>query len=141
MSAESDSQIAEFTLVLLSDFGQSNCGGILLVNKFAQGSFSLHEAVGDVQLFAEVGKPDNQFDGVDVVGNCDKFGFFLFNEFGDVVESELKVIGLRFRNFLFWVKIIVLSALNLASATNRALRCLASYGEYFFKSLNNTLAE
>jgi hypothetical protein len=51
------------------------------------------------------------------------------------------MIGFAFGDFFFWVKYNLLSALNLASATNRALRCLASSGEYFLSNLNKTFAE
>lgn len=141
VGAEGGSQVGELSLVLLADFSQSNHGGVLLVDEFAEGSLSLDEAVGDVHLLAEVGEPEDNVDGVDVVGNGDQLGLLVFNEFGDVVESELEVIGLGFVHFLLCIRTDILSALNLASSTNRALRCLASSGEYFFRSLKRTPAE
>jgi hypothetical protein len=58
-----------------------------------------------------------------------------------MVEPELEVVGFALGDVLLCIRWELLSALNLASATNRALRCLASSGEYFFNSLNKTLAE
>ena len=58
-----------------------------------------------------------------------------------MVDSEFKMVGFGILDWFFLINRSILSALNLASATNRALRCLASSGEYFFKSLKRTFAE
>jgi hypothetical protein len=111
------------------------------VDKLSEGSFSLDEAVWDIHLSAEVGEPDNKFDGIDVVSNHNKLGLLFLNKFGDMVKTELNVVRLGVFNLFLFIMQQVLSALNLASATNRALRCLASSGEYFFRSLKRTPAE
>jgi hypothetical protein len=141
VSAEGSSQVVKFSLIFLSNFSEGHSSGIFLVDELAQGSFSLDEAVRDVQLFAEVGEPEDQLNGVHIVGNNNQLGLFLFNQTSDVIETKLEVIRLGFLNFLLCITGKVLSALNLASETNRALRCLASSGEYFLRSLNKTLAE
>jgi hypothetical protein len=110
------------------------------VDQLAESGFSLDEAVGDAELLAEVGEPDDELDGLDVVGDDDQLGLLLLDQLGDVVESELEVVGLGLLDFLFCIKRGILSALNLASEVNRAWRCLASSGEYFFSSRNRTLA-
>ena len=71
------------------------------MNESAKGALALHKAVGDVDLAAEVGQPGDKFDGVDVVGDGDKLGLAVFDEFGDVVESELEVVGLGVVDFFF----------------------------------------
>ena len=93
MGPEGSSQVVELTLVFLSNVGQSNNSCVFLVDQFAEGSFSLDEAVRDVHLLAEGGEPDDKFDGFDVVGNGDDLGLSVLDELGDVVESEFKVMG------------------------------------------------
>ena len=71
------------------------------MNKLAEGSFSLNKTVRDVHLFAELGKPDNEFDGFDVVGNDNQLSLFVFDEFGDVVQTKLQVVRFCVIDFLF----------------------------------------
>lgn len=141
VSSESRCEVVQLGFVFLSDFGQGKNGGVLLVDKLSKGSFSLNKAVWDVHLSAEGGEPDDEFDGVNVVSNDNKLGFFVLNELGDMIQAELDVVWLGVLDLFLLVKEYILSALNLASATNRALRCLASSGEYFFNNLNKTFAE
>ena len=72
-----------------------------MVNQFTEGGFSLDEAVWDVHLLAEGGEPDDQFDGFDVVGDGDELSFLVFDELGDVVESELEVVGFALGDLFF----------------------------------------
>ena len=94
VGSEGGGEVVEFVLVFLADLSEGDDGGVLLVDQFAEGSLSLHEAVGDFQFAAEVGEPDDQLDGVDVVGDDHQLGLLLLDELGDVVESELQVEGL-----------------------------------------------
>ena len=141
VSSEGRCEVVQLGFVFLSDLGQGKDGGVLLVDELSEGSFSLNKAVRDVHLSAEGGEPDDEFDGVDVVSDDNEFGLFVLNELGDMVQAELDVIRLGVLDLFLLVKEYILSALNLASATNRALRCLASSGEYFFNNLNKTFAE
>ena len=141
VSSEGSSQVVDLTLIFLPHVSQSHHCSILLVDQSAEGGLPLDEAVGYVHLSAEVGQPDDKLDGIDVVGNDDQLGFLVLNQLGDVIESEFQVVRLGVLHFLFCIKADVLSALNLASPTNRARRCLASSGEYFLRSLKRTLAE
>ena len=68
------------------------------MNQLSESSLALDEAVGDVHLLAESGKPDDQFNRFDVVGNSDNLGLSVLDEFGDVVESEFEVMGFNFGN-------------------------------------------
>lgn len=102
VGSESRSKVVDFSFVFLSNVSNGEDGGVLLVNKLSEGSFSLDEAVWDIHLSAEVGKPDNKFDGIDVVGNHNKLGLLFLNKFGDMVETELNVVRLGvFNLFLF----------------------------------------
>ena len=96
MGSEGSCQVVELTLILLSHVGQSHHSCVFLVNQLAESSLSLDEAVGDVHLLAESGQPDDKFDGFDVVGNGDDLGLSVFNELGDVIESEFEVVGFDF---------------------------------------------
>ena len=80
--------------VLLLDFGQGEAGGGLLVDQLPESRLPLDEAVGDPLLPAEGGEEDHEFDGVDVVSHNHELGLAEFDEFGDVVETELDVDGL-----------------------------------------------
>ncbi len=55
MSSEGAGKVVELSLIFLSDFGKGNNCGVLLVDKAAEGRFSLDEAVRDVEFSAEVG--------------------------------------------------------------------------------------
>lgn len=56
-------------------------------------SLALDDGVGDTHLAAEGGEEDNQFDGVNVVGDQDQGGFLGFDEAHDVVETIFDGIG------------------------------------------------
>ena len=101
VSSEGSSQVVELTFILLSHLSQSHCGSVFLVDQFAESSLSLDEAVWDVHLLAEGGEPDNQFEGFDVIGDGDELGFLVLYELGDVVESELEMVGLALGDLFF----------------------------------------
>ena len=101
MSPESSSQVVELAFVFLAHIGQSNHCSVLLVDQFAQGALALDKTVGDVDLAAEVGKPCDELNRVNVVGNSDELGLAVLNELGDVVESKLEVVGLGIVDFFF----------------------------------------
>ena len=71
------------------------------MDQSAQGALALDEAVGDVDLAAEVGKPCDELNGVNVVGNSDELGLAVLNELGDVVEPKLEVVRLGIVDFFF----------------------------------------
>jgi len=83
----------EFSLVLLGDILKSNGGSSLLTDELTESCLTLDEAERNVHLSAELGEPDNQFDGVDIVSDDDESSLLLFNELGDVVKTELKNLG------------------------------------------------
>ena len=101
MSSEGSSKVVELSFVFLSHLSQSDYGGIFLVDELAEGSFSLDEAVWDVHLLAEGGEPDNEFEGLDVVSNGNKLGLLVLDELGDVIESELEMVGLALGDLFF----------------------------------------
>ena len=67
----------------------------------AQFGSSSHETVGNVHSSAEVGHPEDEFDRINIGGNGNEFGFFLFNQFGDMVQSELDYVWLLFVDWFF----------------------------------------
>jgi len=77
-------------LVFLSDTGKGNAGGVLKSNQFTESCLSLDEAERNVLLSAELGKPDNSFDGVNIAGDDDKSSFLVFDEAGNVIQTVLK---------------------------------------------------
>ena len=75
--------------VFTTDFGESEAGGGLEVNKLTKVSLATDEAEGDTLLSAESGQMDDDLNGVDVVGDHDKLSLTLLNESSHVVETEL----------------------------------------------------
>jgi len=80
---------SELRLVFLSDTGDRNTGGDLLVNQSSQSSLILDNHEGDLHLSAKSRHPHDEFDRIDIAGDEDKLGLLLFNKSGDVLESEL----------------------------------------------------
>ena len=109
------------------------------MDELAEFGLSSDEAVRNVHFSAESGDPDNELDGINIVGNDNKLGFSLFNQLCDMVKSEFEMEGLWFLNILFWITISLLSAFAFASEVRRAFLSFLSSGEYFLRSLNKTL--
>jgi hypothetical protein len=84
-------EVFEVFLVHLSD---GDAGGGLHVAKFAEVGLTADEAVSDLLFTAKGGQVDHGLNGINVVGHDDKLGLGLFNQGGDVVETELEVDGL-----------------------------------------------
>ncbi len=91
VSQEVFSQLLQVLVVFFFDFGQSEARRRLLVHELSESSFSLEEAERYALLPAECGEEDHHFDWVDVVSNDDELGSIVFNEFRDVVDSELDI--------------------------------------------------
>ena len=89
------SDVIEFSLVLF-EVSKSNNGSSFLVDQLSESGFVLHNSVGDVKRLAEGGEEDDCFNRVDVGGDEDQLGSFLFYEVGDVVQSVFKSDGLGF---------------------------------------------
>ena len=54
--------------------GKHDLRGSLLVDDLTKGGLALDDAVWHLHLAAEGWQPDDQFDGVDVVGNHNELG-------------------------------------------------------------------
>jgi len=89
LSLEGLNQVIEFSLILLSDTSQSDNTGSLLANQFSESCLTSDEAERNFLLSAELRKPDNSFNGVNIVGNDDESSFFILNKTGDVVQAVL----------------------------------------------------
>ena len=59
----------------------------------AQAGFTFYYCVGHAHFTAEGGKEDDEFDGVDVVGDQDEIRFFVFDQADDVVEAVFDGVG------------------------------------------------
>ena len=87
------SDVIKLSLVLF-EVSESDDGGGLLVDEFAESGLVSDDGIGNVESLAEGGEENNGLDGIDVVGDEDQLGSLLLNEVGDVVETELKGDGL-----------------------------------------------
>ena len=75
--------------VFLADFSESDAGSGLLVDELAEASLTLNEGEGDSLLSAESREESEELKGVNVVSNNNELSLTLFNEFSNVVETEL----------------------------------------------------
>jgi len=89
LSAEVLGKNFEVLEVLLADFSESDASGGLLVDELAEASLTLNEGEGDSLLSAESREESEEFNGVNVVSNNNELSLTLFNEFSDMVETEL----------------------------------------------------
>jgi hypothetical protein len=64
------------------------------VNNSSETSLALDDGVGDTHLAAQSRQENNQFDGVDIVGNQDERGLLVLDETNDVVETVLDGVRL-----------------------------------------------
>lgn len=87
-------KVLEIFKVLFVHLSDGDAGGGLQVDKLAEVSLTADEAVGDLLFTAKGGQVDYGLNGINVVGHDDKLGLGLFNQGGDVVETELEVDGL-----------------------------------------------
>jgi hypothetical protein len=78
----------------LLDVSEGNTGSGLAVYEPSESGLSLNEAEWDLVLSAEGWEEGHDFDWVDIMGNDNKSGLLLFNEGGDVVQTELEVLWL-----------------------------------------------
>ena len=79
--------------VFLVDIDNGQAGSGLLVDNLTQPRLGLDNGVGDTHSLAESGQPDNQLDGLDIMGDQDQLGLLLLNQGGDVVQTELDNVG------------------------------------------------
>ena len=80
--------------VFVANLGESDARSSLHVDELAEVGLAADKAEGNALLSAERGQVHDDLERVDVVGNHDKLGLVLFDESGDVVETELDVDGL-----------------------------------------------
>lgn len=85
---------SKLLLVFRLDINKGKSSGSLLVDKCSQTGLGLDNAVRDTHLAAEGWEPDNEFNGVDIVGNDNEGGLLGFNEGSDVVDTVLDDNGL-----------------------------------------------
>jgi len=79
--------------VFLVNFGESNAGGSLQVDKFSKSGLAADESVWNILSSAKSWKMNNSFNGVNVMGDENKFSLVFLNKSGHVVETELDVVG------------------------------------------------
>lgn len=111
LASEGLQQRLEFTVVFLGNVLQSDGGGGLLANKLSESCLALNEAERNVHSSAELWEPEDQFNWVNVVSDDDESSLLLFNQVGDVVETE-------FQNSRLWAGfLLALLALVYSSKT------------------------
>jgi hypothetical protein len=84
----------EVTLVFALDFLDSDDSGGLLVDYGTETGLALDDHIRDTHLAAESGDEDDEFDGIDIMGDDDESGFLGLDEGNDVVKAVFHEQGL-----------------------------------------------
>lgn len=92
---------AKLRFVRLSNAGQANASGILLVDKGPQTGLVLDNHERNLHLSAKGRHPHHEFNRIDVAGNQDQLGLLFFDQGGHMLQAELhNMRGLARRFFL-----------------------------------------
>ena len=117
----------EILEVFLMDLSEGNCGGGLLVDELAEVSLSTDEAEGNTLGSAKSWQTDNQFNGVNIVGNNNELGLSFFDEVSHMVKTELDVDGL--------------ASVSLAASVGLGLKSLSLVGSGLWAVFSEHLEE
>jgi len=77
-------------VIFLADLSNGDAGGGLLVDELTETCLTLDESVGDTLLSAESWQEHEEFNWVNVVSHHNELCLTVFNELGNVVETELE---------------------------------------------------
>ena len=61
----------EASFIFLININHSNAGSSFLMHQFSESGLSFDEEEGDALSSAELRKPEDKFNGIDVMGNAD----------------------------------------------------------------------
>lgn len=82
--------LCQLCLVFWADLSEcDSCGG-LDVNGLTQASRASYNAVRYIHLAAKRRKPNDELDGINVMGDHDQRSLLLFDKFSDMVDTKLK---------------------------------------------------
>lgn len=90
---DSFDEFRKLLFVLGFNVSKSNRSYHFPTDELSKTSTSLDDAIRNVEFLAEGRKPDDDFDRVDVVGDNDELGFFLFDEGYDFVDPGFETWG------------------------------------------------
>lgn len=85
---------SEIVLVFGLDISQNDGSSSLLVDEGSETRLGLDDAVGDSHLAAKGGQPEDELNGINIVGDDNQLGLLGFYESGDVVDTVLDHDGL-----------------------------------------------
>jgi len=86
--------------IFLSDRGQSDNGGVLLVNEGTESRLALENAEWNILLSAQGWEPADKLDWVDIVGDDNELGLFVLDEGSDLMDTVLDSKWLLFVTLL-----------------------------------------
>jgi len=86
--------LSKIGLVILVDGSESQSSGSLLANNLSKTSLALDNGIRHLHLAAESGKPDDNFQGINVMSNQHKSGLLLFDQSSDVLDTIFYNVGL-----------------------------------------------
>jgi len=78
--------------MLFVNTSDGNSGSSFFSDKGSESGLVFNDAIRYLHLSAQSWKPNHQFNGINIVSDDNKFGFLLFNERSDVVDTELEEV-------------------------------------------------
>jgi hypothetical protein len=139
----------KLTLVLRSDFLESNDSSSLFVDNGTKAGLALDDNVWDTHLAAKGRQEDDELDRVNVMRDHDQRSFLGFDKGNDVVQpilDEKRLLSLLQNELVSRVEdtqrslrtsLLFPSATAAASASRRVFFSTLDSGRYLLSSLNN----
>lgn len=87
-SVHGANEVLEGTLILSVHLSEGSDSAGLLADGITKTSLVLHDGVRDLLGAAQGGNPENELNGVDVVGNDNKLGLLLLDGAGDLLKAR-----------------------------------------------------
>jgi len=87
-------ELLELRSVFLIDIHHSDGGGSLLSDEKSESGLALDDGVWHAHLSAEGREPDDDLNGINIMGDHNELRLFLLNQSGDVVDTILHVVWL-----------------------------------------------
>lgn len=86
-------QLRKLVHIVLVDIHNGQARSLLLVDNLTQSRLALDDGIRNTLSLAKSRQPNNQLNGLDIMGNQDKLGLLLLNQSGNVVQTKLDDIG------------------------------------------------
>jgi hypothetical protein len=122
-SVEEGSEVLQVIEIFLSNIGQSEASGVLLVDKVAKSRLTFHKAEWNIHFSAQSWQEDHQFDWDDIMSNDNELGLLVLYQGGNVIETKFdnERLVTFVLLFLFLVSLVLGFLLESVSLLNLSL--------------------